>query len=340
MEPAGGAISPSGLIVEPSSGAFDIIINPNQDLLNNAPALAAFERAAATWESLISDPITVTLDANLASLGTGILGSASSVLLTGGYDTIRNRMVADAFFEADDAVVAALPTFAQSNFTTPAGFSTSSSLTANKAALKAMGFTGLDTSFGAADATITFSTNFAFDFDNSDGVGAGLFDFETIALHEIGHALGFTSTVDTVDSLSAQNTPGEVTPRVLDLFRFAAGTEPGDATSFTTATRMLEPGVEATFSDTVLEGAMSTGRNTGDGQQASHWKDNNLTGLPLIGVMDPTLAPQQVEGLSLLDLRTLDVIGYDISFVPEPSSLWLALGGLVLCLRRRRGHGC
>ncbi|MEM1082920.1 MAG: NF038122 family metalloprotease [Verrucomicrobiota bacterium] len=333
--PSGGGSLPSALTVLPSNGAFDIVLNPNATLAGNAPALAAFERAAASWESFISDPITVNLDVGLQSLDPGVLASASSVLLTAGYDTIRNQMVFDSSFEADDGIVASLPTFSQSSFSINSGFSTTSSLTSNKATLKAMGFTGLDGLFGATDATINFSTNFGFDFDNSDGVGGGLIDFETVALHEIGHALGFTSSVDTVDFFDSQASPGAVTPRALDLFRFADGTEPLDDASFTTATRSLDANAAAGFSDTELEAAMSTGRFTGDGRQASHWKDNNLTGT-LVGIMDPTLAPRQVVGLDALDLRALDVIGYDITFVPEPSTLWLAAGSLLLIYRRRR----
>ncbi len=341
LAPTGGTAAPSSLTVAPSSGAFDIILNPNATLAGNASALAAFERAAASWEGLISDPITVNIDVGLQSLDPGVLASAGSVLLSAGYDVIRNQMVVDASFDGDDAIVAALPTFAESSFSTPTGFVASGNLTANKASLKAMGFSGLDSTFGANDATINFSTNFSFDYDNSDGVGSGLIDFETVALHEIGHALGFTSSVDEVDFL-AQTPPGagdpdiNVDPRVLDLFRFAAGSEPGDETAFTNAARSLEPNVAAVFSDTELEGGMSTGAFTGDGRQASHWQDNDLTGT-LLGIMDPTLATQQVVDLDVLDLRSLDLIGYDISFVPEPSTLWLAFGGLMLCHRRRRG---
>ncbi len=139
-----------------------------------------------------------------------------------------------------------------------------------------------------------------------------------------------------VDQLVNQNLTGEVSPFVLDLFRFADGEQPGDAAAFTAATRSLSSNTAAVYSDTDLVGAMSTGAFTGDGRQASHWKDNDLTGV-LIGTMDPTLAPQQVLGLSLLDLRAFDLIGYDIAFVPEPSSLALVLAGLLLCYRRRRG---
>lgn len=332
----GGAFGGLGLMVAPSSGNFQIVLNPNASLAGNAPALAAFQRAAATWESIISNPIVVNLDVGLEVLAANVLGSASAVILEAGYDTIRNQMIASASSEADDGIVAALPTFAQSSFSLPTGFSIGTQLSATKANLKAMGITGLDNQFGSNDATIRFNSNFAFDYDNSDGVSSGFFDFESVALHEIGHALGFISSVDEVDQLVNQNLTGEVSPFVLDLFRFADGEQPGDAAAFTAATRSLSSNTAAVYSDTDLVGAMSTGAFTGDGRQASHWKDNDLTGV-LIGTMDPTLAPQQILGLSLLDLRAFDLIGYDIAFVPEPSSLALVLAGLLLCYRRRRG---
>ncbi|MEI6357170.1 MAG: hypothetical protein WCP53_08705, partial [Verrucomicrobiota bacterium] len=66
----------------------------------------------------------------------------------------------------------------------------------------------------------------------------------------------------------------------------------------------------------------STGLTQGDGRQASHWKDN--LGL---GVMDPTLAAQEIEAISLLDLRAFDLIGYDLAPVPEPTT-WAAIIGI------------
>ncbi|MBX7168376.1 MAG: NF038122 family metalloprotease [Pirellulales bacterium] len=296
-----------------SLGGFNIVLNAGPTLVANADALAAFERAAAHWEAMISDPILVTLNADLANLGApNVIGQTSTVLLQTSYNAIRNAIVADA--DADDAILASLPTAVQFTAVLPAGFGLTGDLIASKANLKAIDYVGLDTAFGAADGTITFNTQFTFDYDNSDGVGSGLTDFETVATHEIGHALGFISTVDTVDGLVGAGLTGDVSPRPLDLFRFAdnvAGKDPATSANFTNYSRTLTAGGTVITDDTTHEWRMSTGVSTGDGRQASHWKDNNLSGT-LIGVMDPTLAPQQVVPVSYADIRALDLIGWDI----------------------------
>lgn len=335
-----GTIVPAGVAVN-HLGTFDIVINPGVTLAGNAAALAAFNRAAQKWEAFISDPITVTIDGDLANLGNGItIGATSSVMLQASFNTLRNRLVADSAADFNDQINASLPTSAQFTALLPAGFTLTGNVSATKANLKALGFAGLDDQFGASDAAITFNSAVAFDFDNSNGVTAGQVDFETAAIHEIGHALGFVSSVDVIDVSAPQG----ISPSVLDLFRFRAGSasDPATAADFTTFARDLSPNTNA-ITDFVLpssgggpiENRMSSGVSTGDGQQAGHWKDDGLTGI-LIGVMDPTLASGVVENISVSDIRALDLIGYDV--VPEPGSAALLLAGLVCLGTRRRIH--
>lgn len=323
--------------------AFNISIVAGPGLQTNGAALAAFNRAAAQWEARISNPITITIDADMADLGTGgIIGQSSSVVLQAGYTTIRNAVVASAALEPDDGIVASLPTGSQFSVYLPSGIGLNGTVVGTKANLKALNFTGLDSTFGVSDGTIEFNTNFAFDYDNSDGVASETMDFETVAAHEIGHALGFISSVDDIDYYRAIGGTASIGPTTLDLFRFgnSGSDNPSTASQFTTFPRSLVPNRDEITDQitspwgtlTSAEFRMSTGAYTGDGSQASHWKDDLG-----IGIMDPTLTYEEVVGVSEADLRAFDLIGYNISPVPEPGTLamFLVAGACVLAVRRR-----
>jgi hypothetical protein len=319
-------------LLAPSITSGDLIINiqPGANLAANAAALAAFNRAGNQWEALFSDNVTVNINAEIANLGSPtIIGQASSVVLAASYATIRNAMVADALNEPSDSIVAFLPTTA--SFILPAGFSLDGNVSASKANLKALGFTGLDGLFGSSDGQITFNSNFSFDFDNSNGVTGGQMDFETVAAHEIGHTLGFFSEVDTIDFRQSNNqTASDIEPTTLDLFRFGPLSNPATTADFATSPRDLRPGVAAFFDDLSMEYLFSTGRTQGDGRQASHWKDNDLTST-LIGMMDPTLAFGQTLSITSADTQALDLIGWDqIEAVPEPGLAGVSILALVV----------
>lgn len=340
---AEGDVESAGVVIS-HLGTFDIVINPTPALAGNAAALAAFNRAAMQWEAFIADPIVVTINADFSPLGAGILGSTGSVVLQAPYNTIRDQLVADASDEADDAIVASMPTAAQYSTFVPTGFGLNGNLEGTKANLKAMGFVGLDGIFGTVDAQIAFSTGFSFDFDRSNGITAGQFDFEGVAAHEIGHALGFISSVDDIDVI-LPGTTSQIQPTVLDLFRFRDGsvTDPLTVGDFTFMPRSMVPGQPEIF-DQISPGGgadseilMSTGVDFGDGRQTSHWKD-----FLSLGIMDPTLAPGELAILRLNDMRAFDLIGYEVASVPEARAwLFSAVAAMVsyasvVFARRRR----
>jgi len=230
-------------------------------------------------------------------------------------------MVDDAGDETDDGIVASLPTAAQVSFIVPMPPVTGiGGLSGTKSNFKALGFGGLGEEH---EATITFNTQFSFDFDNSNGVDPGSMDFETVAAHELGHALGFISEVDYIADLIEWELQGVIWPSTLDLFRFEndqAGRDPETPAEFTTYPRSMALGGDPITDtlDTVwgtLDFVGDPGEfrmsNVVDGQQASHWKDDALSG-SYIGLMDPTLSLGTIHVVDEPDLRALDLIGYEI----------------------------
>jgi uncharacterized protein (TIGR03437 family) len=155
--------------------------------------------------------------------------------------------------------------------------------------------------------SIGFNSAFDFDFDPSDGIDSNKIDFDSSAVHEIGHVLGFTSNV----GVREENTSAPVSVTFWDLYRFRPGMS---LSTFGTTQRILSSGGDQIFFDGGGELALSTGRpdgKGGDGNQASHWKADELTG-KYIGIMDPSIGLGKRNLLTDNDLRVLDVIGYQL----------------------------
>ena len=357
--------------------------------VKGSKAEAGFNIAAAYWGSVLTNDVTINLNVQFAPLAPNVIGSTGSartdvsvarwergITATKSNSLLDRAIVLPTLNNQGGVKLVSNGTDADGNddlsYTQFIDGTTTSSKTLymNTALAKATGIVAGNSP--VIDGNITFSSTFGFDFDPTDGISANTFDFIGVAIHEIGHALGFVSGVDFLDVYGG-NGPGAGSLgyslndtsiySALDMFRYSADS--------TRAVRGkpdvldLSVGSESYFSidggkTALFDNKFSTGRYNGDGDQASHWKDAvGCTGQ--IGILDPTFCFGQAGEVTALDLAAYDAMGWNTSvdvlanpnyvattasiyrqfasLVPEPGSWALMLTGFAMMgatLRSRR----
>lgn len=300
-----------------SQAGLDIVLRGTQQLIDNPAAVAAFAAAAARWEERLQNPIVVTMDVDYGPTRFGEAWSSSSVL--GSTSSAVFSLNTTNWSQYAAALLAKNPQYSDiyNNIPDPLPNTTATAAprpSGTLANLQALGFRGASEvlAFGSAPS-IGFNSNFTFDLDPTDGISGGQTDFDGVAVHEIGHALGFVSVIGSTGSA-----------RTWDAFRFRPGAVK-DTIMFKTAQRVLTPGPSSGGGDQVFwdgarewEVSTATGSRTGgDGQQASHWRDDaQRTSAPSaerkIGIMDPNLASGVRDTMSMADLKALSLMGWII----------------------------
>jgi hypothetical protein len=284
-------------------------------------AIDGFAAAGNLWSSVFTDNVTVNVNINLTALSAGTLGETGSSYQSVSYDRFYNALKNDRTSATDNTAVNSLSSGSTFNLllnrtannpngagsATPYldsnGNANNQTIDLTSANAKALGLQGNSTS---SDASISFSSLFNWDFNRSDGISSGAFDFVGIAAHEIGHALGFMSGVDILDTNSSSryyndNQFSYVSP--LDLFRYSTDSKNVGAIDWTADNRAKYFSIDGGVTKIA---DFSTGDTFGDGRQSGHWKDN--LGL---GILDPTIAPGELLAISENDKRAFDAIGWN-----------------------------
>ncbi|HEU4388063.1 MAG TPA: NF038122 family metalloprotease [Blastocatellia bacterium] len=305
------------LNLEPESAGLQIVLRATDQIENFPAAKTAFLNAAARWESLISSPITVVIDVDFGPTWFGerfdanVLGQTDSQVVGDNsiYSDVRDALL--GLGATDDRA----ETYSQLPLSlVPTNIGATSYVLAPSALWRALGFlasvadpTGEQRDLGDPPA-VGFNSAFNYDFDPSDGIDSNKIDFDSVAVHELGHVLGFDSNTGYNELVPSF----PVAVSVWDIFRFRPGTT---LATFAAQPRILTSGGRQDYFDGGRELALSTGRPDGTGgdrQQASHWKDDRLTG-QYVGIMDPTLADGQRDLITDNDLAALRSFGYAIA---------------------------
>lgn len=309
-----------------------VTFNFNPQVGTSQAAINGFTQAGNLWSSILTDNATINIDIGFNSLGGNAIANTQYTKETISYTDFRNALTADATSSDDATAIANLPTGSSFalwiNLTgdnpngaaslTPYldndGSDNNSTIRLTTANIKALGLSTSQTS----DASISFNSNVSFDFDRSDGISAGSYDFVGMAAHEIGHALGFISGVNILDYNPNHSSNDLTYVNSFDLFRFSSQSyNQGKNTLDWTADPRdkyfsLDGGTTVMVAD-----AFSTGLLHGDGYDPGHWKNNSN-----LGLMDPTAGTGELLSISSLDIQAVDVIGWNVGVaVPEPLTI-------------------
>jgi VCBS repeat-containing protein len=257
----------------------------------NAVEQAAVQAVVNFFNAHFTDPVSIDISVSFANIGG--LGASSYSLNTHNFSDITTALANDSTSADDATAVANLPT------TDPVTGTHSWTMTpAEEMALGLIANNG-----SASDGSVRFSNTASFDFDRTDGIAAGSFDFFGVVAHEFTEIMG--RELNAVGNTVASG-PGD---HPLDLFKYsAAGAHEFVGTN---------AGYFSVDGGTTNLDNFNTATNGDFGDWAGSAGNDSFLAFSPSGV---------VNFVSLTDLREMDVIGWQ---VVESAPAVTALSGSV-----------
>ena len=301
---------------------FDFTYAPG----TSAEQILAFEMAGEVWSSYLNDDVSVSIYVESTSeLPDEVIGAA----LPGKkrkekYKDVKRALAGDITSTDDQLAFENLPTDEKEFSILVDGqeLEKTKEFRITNANSKSLGLSKnegdkLDGYILINDLTGDSEVAWSYDALRSNSIGDNEIDLVSVAMHEIGHVLGFVSGIDDGEWLEVLAESREEEKEIedkdfkfaspLDLYRYSdSSPEPGKID--------LSVGGNPFFS---IDGGnnnlgnFANGEYTqfgGDGYQASHWQQYSSQ-----GIMNPVLPEGQTRNISSQDLTALDVIGWDIN---------------------------
>ena len=309
------------------ASAISFVNNWNASVIgaaNSAQIKAGILQAEAAFTTNFNNPATIYInigwgESNGSTVTGNQAGTSSASLI--GYLTLPKLVTLLSTFE-----------------TIPPNQTGPNLIAFTRADAKALGL--ISTTSNVLDGAIGFSTTLNWDFNQTDGITSGAYDFVGVAEHEITEILGRATGIG-VNGMGNYQMP-------LDLFRYSAPGVHSYTYSGTTAYFSLDDGKTSL-------GAFDT---TLDGGDRADWLTGSVVGTPR-DVQNAYLNGG-ATGLSPSDLSLLRSIGWAATptgysngagvtigtlvaaaAVPEPATLAILMtgfAGIALTRRRRAGH--
>jgi len=295
-----GSAAFGGMVITPT---FTANFNANFGA-NAAAAQAAWNAAASVFTANFSDNINVNITVD-AVAGTGVFGQSQTSLFSTPYANLRNLVVADAKTANDATAIGAGGSVSAADPTGGAG-----TWWVSRAQAKAIGLIASDLN---NDGTTTFGAGNPFTF--AGPIAGGTYDFQGVAAHEISEVLGRLG----LKGGTIGGNPNSFS--LVDLFSYTGA-----------GARSLAGGAGANFSINNGTTLLKLYNNyTANGLDSRDWapgSNDSFNQFSNSGVSNP------VTGV---DLQEMDVIGYDLTPIPEPGAATLLVGGIALAgiIRRR-----